>query len=324
MASKINISYVTEYELCDKNHFNVVKGISVLAALAAFIAHRYYRVANMSYIFNAAIVVFALCSGYGISESYNRKRGLVHYWENKMIKVWLPSLAVLVVTSLAERGNALSWINNSPLGLSGKVLYLIFGGYAAFWLMFQISDKRSVRLIGMFAIAITAFFFVSQNWSIRYALLALPVGVMIPQLGLKYKVRKWKWAGKLLSVLVCAIVAIGTGIAAFIIQVDYVSAVLWNVAYLAVALLLLLLTWIAEKIQILGIFAPVGMASYGFYLLYESTLRLLNNNLTGKKMFIVLALLCVAAGVFTVLRELMVTWNRNLRRRGKTHLKGSM
>ena len=257
--------YVKKFELCDKNHFYVVKGISVLAALAAFIARRYYQVANMSYIVHAAIVVFAFCSGYGISESYNRKRGLVHYWENKMVKVWLPSLAVLVVASLAERGNALNWINNSPLGLSGSVLYLMFGGYAAFWLMFQISDKRNTRLIGMFVIAITAFFFIPQKWSIRYALLAIPVGVMIPQLGLKYKVRKWKWAGKLLSVLVCAIVAIGTGIAAFIIQADYVSAALWNVAYLAVAFLLLLLTWIARELQVFGICA-----------LWHGSLRLLS------------------------------------------------
>lgn len=324
MASKIDTFYVKDYGLCDKDHMNVVKGISILAALTALIANTYYQVANMKYIINTAMAVFAFCSGYGVSESCNRKRGLVHYWENKMIKIWLPSLVVLVVNSLVERGNALSWIANSPLGLSGKMLYLIFGGYAAFWIMFHMSEKRSARLIGIFVIAAAALFLIPQRWSIRYAVLAIPAGVSVSQLGLKYKIRTFKWSSKLLSVLVCAIVAAGAGIAAFIIQVNYISAALWNVAYLAVTLLLLLLTWIGSNIPVLGIFAPFGIASYGFYLMYESILGLLNGDFTGKKMFIVLVLLCVTAGVFTVLRELLIVWNRNMRRRGKTHLKGSM
>lgn len=324
MASKIEISYVKEYELCDRNHFYAVKGISILAALFAYVASIFYRIPNMKYITFAATMVFVLCSGYGLSESYSKKRGLVHYWENKMLKVWLPSLVILMVTSLIDKGMAIGWIAKTPLALKGNILYVIFGGYAAFWLMFQLSDKRAVRLIGLLVISLAALFLMPENLAIRELVLGMPLGVAFSQLGWKYKVRKFKWLGKTILLLTGAAAAVGAWFLAGMVNIPYVTTAIWSVFYMAVAATLIFAVWIFRAVPVFGIFVPFGMASYGFYLLYDSVFPLLEGRLNWKSLVVVSVVLCLAAAVLTVLRELLVAWNKNLRRKGKTHLKGSM
>lgn len=324
MASKIEISYVKNFELCDRNHFYAVKGISILAALFAYVASTFYHIPNLKNITLAATMVFALCSGYGVSESYSKKRGLVHFWENKMIKVWLPSLVVLMVTSLIDNGMAIGWITKTPLALKGNILYLIFGGYAAFWLMFQLSDKRAIRLTGLLIISCVAFFLLPENLTIRELVFALPVGVAFSQLGWKYKVRRFTWKGKSLLLLTGGAVAVGAWFLAGMVNIPYVTTAIWSVFYMATAAILIFGVWIFQAVPVFGVFVPFGMAAYGFYLLYNSVFTLLEGRLNWKSLVVVSVLLCLAAAVVTVLRELLVSWNKNLRRKGKTHLKGSM
>lgn len=324
MSSKIEINYIKQYRLCDKDHFAVVKGISILAALAAYIFGTYWDIPHMYHIRKIAAVVFALCSGYGLSESFRRKGGLIHYWENRMLKTWLPSLVVMVAFSLFLKGSPFAWVTQSPLGLKGSFVQVIFGAYIAFWVVFQFAEKTSSRMVGLFAIAGIAFCVISEDMGIKVILPAFPLGVLFSQLGLKYKVREFAWKGKVVLMLICSAAGIGSWLLASRIAMPYVSTALWSICYAAVAAVLIFGTYYAQKLPIFGVFVPFGMASYALYLLYDYVFYLIVRQTSWRMIGIAFAALCVAAAILTVLRELLVAWNQKLRRKKSPHLKGAM
>ncbi len=324
MASKFEITYVKEYELCNWDHFYIVKGISILATLIAYYCAAFLKIPNLQYVQQAAATVFVLCSGYGVSESYNRKGGLIHYWENKMIKVWLPSLVVMIGVSFITTGNFVAWIGSSPLAFKGNMLYVIFGGYAAFWVMFQLSESKTTRLIGLFVIAAAVFFFLPENLSVKTAILAFPVGVMFSQLKWKYRIRNFTWKGSLAVSGICAAMAVLTWFLAGMISVAACRTALLSVFYIAVGALLIFGTYFLRAIPVWGVFVPFGFASYALYLLYDSIMVMMKGQTDWRAIAIVALLLCVVAAILTALRELLIAWNRKLRRRKNPRLKGSM
>lgn len=324
MSSKIEINYVRQYRLCDNDHFSVVKGISILAALAAYIFSAYWDIPHMHHIRKIAAVVFALCSGYGLSESFKRKGGLIHYWENKMLKTWLPSLAVMVVFSTFLQSSPFAWITQSPLALKGSFLQVIFGAYIAFWVVFQFVEKTSSRMVGLFVIAGIAFCMISEELGMKVILPAFPLGVLFSQLGLKYKVREFSWKGRTALVLICGAAGVGFWLLAAYITMPYVSTVLWSVCYIAIAAVLIFGTYYGQKLPIFGVFVPFGMASYALYLLYDYVFYLIVHQKSWRMIGIAFVALCLAAAILTVLRELLVAWNHKLRRRKSPHLKGAM
>ena len=324
MSSKIEITYVRRYRLCDKDHFSVVKGVSILAALAAYIFGAYWDIPHMHHILKIAAVVFALCSGYGLSESFKRKGGLIHYWENRILKTWLPSLAVMVVFSLLLRGSPFGWITQSPLALKGSFLQVIFGAYIAFWVVFQYIEKISSRMIGLFVIAGIAFCMISEDLGMKVILPAFPLGVLFSQLGWKYKVREYAWKGRMALVLICGAAGVGLWLLAARITMPYVTTALWSVCYIAIAAVLIFGTYYAQKLPIFGVFVPFGMISYALYLFYDYVFYLIVHQPSWRMIGIAFAALCLAAAILTVLRELLVAWNHKLRRKKSPHLKGAM
>ena len=324
MAPKLEINYVKEFKLCDKDHVLILKGISILAIMVAYFCMTYMQMSGWKFVAYAAATVFVLCSGFGVSESYLKKRGLFHYWENKVMKVWLPSLLVLTIFGFIEKGIGIYWITQYPVGLKGEFLYVIFGGYAAFWIMAQFGEKKPVRIIGVFVIALLAFVFVPGKMWIRTCMLAFPVGVMFSQMGWKRKIREFTWKGTMLLLLACAAVAGGAWVGATMMENIHIRAVLWNIAFIATGAFLCFFTYFTQKASIYGIFAPLGFISYGLYLLYDDIFAMLSIPLQWRKAVIVIVVLLVSATALSWVRELAINWNRNMRKRSKTHLKGSM
>lgn len=324
MSSKLEINYIKEFKLCDKDHFRILKGISILAILIAYFCAAFLQVSGMKYIICAASTVFVLCSGFGVSESFLRKGGLFHYWENKVLKVWLPSLLVLTVFGFIEKGIGIAWITKHPIGLKGDFLYVIFGGYAAFWVMAQFAEKKHIRVIGVYVMAALAYIFIPADMSIRMYVLAFPTGVMFSQLGWKRKIREYSWKGATVLMLVCAGVAAAAWFAASQIAVSHINAILWSLAFIAIGGFLCFFTYFTQSVSIYGIFAPLGFISYALYLLYDDIFVMITLPLQWRKAAIVIVILLVAATALSWLRELVIIWSRNMRKRSKTHLKGSM
>lgn len=311
-----------EYALFDKDHFRIVKGMGVIAVLVAYICRALLGFAWLPVVEGAAGAVFLFCSGFGVSESYIGKRGMPHYWENKVMKVWIPSVAVMALFSMIEGKGLVYWVTESLLGLKGDVLYLIFGAYAAFWLMFKLLDNRTARIVGLFLSAAVAFVFIEDKL-LDCLLLAFPVGVLFSQYGLKYKIRKMDWKGRLLLVVLLAIPTAAAWAGAMkLSQVPYLGNFLWSLAFVLSAVVLLLLVYYGKELQVFGIFAPVGTVSYAVYLCYRDIFSMFMKGNSLKALAIVLAFVALAASLLTWLRYIMITWNKKIRRRRRTHIKG--
>ena len=324
MKSKPIFSYVRNFEFGDRDHFWVVKGIAILAALIAWFCGTFLEIRNMSLITKSVMAVFVMCSGFGVSESYLKKRGLFHYWENKIIKVWIPSLIVLVILSLIRGRIFFSWISKYPVALKGSVMYVIFGGYIVFWAAFKFIPNRIARICTLFGAALVAFVFLPEDFSAKAQVFSFPIGVLVSQMGWKRKIRAYTGKGKALLLLSCLAIGVIAWFVARQLTVPYLDTLLWSVYYMAAAASLIVLVWLLKTLPGLGIFAPVGVAAYMLYLLYDSVFDLLKSDSDWRVFVLVVVILFVAAGVLTWLRELLIRWNKNLRRKGKTQLKGSM
>lgn len=324
MKSKPIYSYIRKFEFGDRDHFAVAKGIAILAALIAWFCGTYLRVPNMSQITQSATALFVLCSAFGLSESYLKKRGLFHYWENKVVKVWFPSLIVLILVSLIKGQHALYWIQDYYVALKGNLMYVVFAGYIVFWVAFKFIPNRIARILTLFGASVIALIFVPESFSAKAHIFCLPVGVLISQMGWKRKIRIFGAKGKTLLFVSCLAMAAAGWFAMKWVTAPYLSTLVSGAFYMAAAAAVLVFVWLLQKLPGLGIFGPVGTASYMLYLLYDSVFELLKPNADWRVFVLVVVILFAAAGVLTWLRELLVRWNKNLRRKGKTQLKGSM
>lgn len=324
MASSKKTVYTKDFNLCDRNHFLILKGISMLAALIAVFCEDFLNIGNSDPIVHAAAAVFVLCSGFGVSESYLKKEGLVHYWENKMIKVWIPSVIIMVGLSIIRTGNIAAWIAEAPLGLKGELLYLIFAGYGVFWLIYKNMENKNARVADLFLCAAVVFIFMPNDMWMKPLLFAFPMGVLLSQTGWKRAMIKADWGVKILVLATCVIVAAGGELLVDLVTVPYIQTFLLTVCYIAIALTCILLTYYLQRILALRIFIPVGMAAYAVYLTYEDIFQMFAGKTDPKMYAAMFAVVIAVAAVLTWLRELLISWNYNLRRKNRVHLKGSM
>lgn len=315
--------YISNFRLCDWDHFLIVKGIAILMVLAVEFFEHFYNVTELACLQELASAVFLICSGYGLSESHRAKNGMPHYWENKVIKLWIPSLVVLVALSFLQGGNGVSWIGQYPTALYGWFMYILFGEYVAFWLVFRLTESRLIRVLGLFALSLVAFVFLQDVRMVRLAF-CFPVGVWFAQYRLKYVIREFNWSKKLIFTTALVAVAAPCWLFAGCIDVQLVQYAVQQLAYIVTALALILVTYFIRGIKILGIFAPFGMMSYALYLLDATVFKMLGKEVQWRYMVVSVVVLLVVAAAYSWLVDVFVSWNKYNRRKKQTHLKGSM
>lgn len=323
MASKIKYNYIKDFDFCDRNHFMILKGLSIFAALAAIFCDRFLGT-DLSVAVHFAAAVFLLCSGYGVAKSFQRKSGLQHYWENKILRVWIPSVVVLVAYSWYLTKNPVAWVANSPLGLMDNWLYLIMGGYAAFWLAFQFLEKQSARLIFLMACAALAFAVLPKEMNIRAHVFTFPVGVILAQAGWRRGILCAGWKERSLWLVISAAVGVIGAVLGSLLQIPYVQTLCWSLCFLGGAVSLTLSTYYLHRIPVFGVFAPLGEISYALYLLHGIFLSLIAAQQDWRVRIALAIVMIVAAGGFAWLQTMLLKWNRKVRRRGKAQLKGNM
>lgn len=323
MKSQPTIQYLRNFSLCSREHFSVAKGIAAVLLLLAYVAGAIYGIAGLKSLAGVAGAIFLFCSGYGVSESFQKKGGLQHYWENKILKVWLPSLVIMIIISALRDGEALSWINQSVLGLSGYFLYILFGCYAAFWGVFCLSEKNGWRIGLLMSAALVAFIYLNKR---NYAelMLAFPLGVTCSQLGWRKTIKNWSTTFQTLLCAGFAVVAVGGYFLTKLSVPPQLTNLFWLLSKTAAALFAVLGAYVAQKLPVFGAFAIVGDMSYGIYLLYADVLSLRGDKTDLQSMLIVLGILVALAALFSWLRELLIRWNKKIRRRKNPKLKGAM
>lgn len=323
MSTKKQVEYIKDFKLCDKDHFRILKGISILMVILAHFCSQYLSFSGLMPLQGVAAAVFLLCSGYGVSESFKNKSGMPHYWENKAIKVWLPSVVITVIFSVISGGGGIDWVGENPLALHGWFLYLLFGEYLAFWLAFYYLDSKEVKLIALFAVSLLCFALISSE-PVAAQLFCFPVGVLFSQLGGKYPVRSLKAGGQVLLCVVLAAVAAGAFFLHGYVSQQLLRNICWVLFCMSGAALLCVGTYFVRKIGIFGVFAPVGTISYALYLLHEKVLTLLVGRMEWRIAVAVFVALFVIAALFGWLCRLLEWYNKKLRRSKSTQLKGSM
>ena len=323
MKSKPRFEYIKEFHLCDKEHFLILKGIAILLVVLAHFCEQYLGNSRLMPLQGVAAAVFLLCSGYGVSESFKNKKGLTHYWENKAIKVWLPSLVVTVLFSLLNAGNVVGWVEQNPLALHGWFLYLVFGEYVAFWLAFYFLENKTARIMTLFAASAIGFLFVGSQL-VAIQMFSFPVGVLFSQMDTKYSIREMKIGGRGILLVAMGVASAGAYILRGIVLQPVLQKIFWVAFSLSAAAFLCLGVYFARKIGVFGIFAPVGMISYALYLLHEQVLTLLEGRLEWRIAVAVFVGLFLIAAAFSWLCWMMLWYSKRLRRSKNIKLKGSI
>ncbi len=323
MVRKIEINYIRKFDFCDRGHFMIAKGFVTFLGLAAYILEclgtPQFRVMRQ-----IAMALFLFCSGFGVSESFERKRGLYHYWENKFIKVWIPSLIALIIVYTVKYLKPIIWIGDSPLGLKHELLYVVFGNYLVFWLLFSFFESKAVKVTGLFLVAVAVFFFVRP--SIRPYLLAFPTGALISQAGWKRSVRKFRWRGLSAIILISGGIAVGGWLLQEMVATVYVNGLLKSVMLISGAIFVGTVIYALQIIPIFGAFAPFGYMGYIMFLIYADVFKMVLGNDKNDWRLYMLAVgaLVVISLVGSWLINRLAYLNRELRNRSKTHIKGSM
>lgn len=316
------IEYVTKFDLCDRAHFDILRGISITLWLVSLICVNYLKMAWLEPLGAISMALCMLCSGYGVSQSFIRKGGLIHYWENKMIKVWLPSVVTVILFSAIIYENAVIWIGTNPLAFTGWQLYIVFAEYLVFWAIYTYISSENGGLICLFAASAIAFA-VLQNGTYAPHFFCFPVGVLFSQLGLRSKARHLSVPKRL---LLCGALLVLTVVGYLLrdLFTGYLANAINAVFYTSAAALIILGSYYLMKIPVFGIFVPAGNIAYCMYLITPYMLYLLRNWMTGYKILAAVLVIAVIAAVFSWLRELLIMYNRKLRQNKNTHLKGMM
>lgn len=294
---KIKELFASDYEFCSKTHFSVIKGISIFVVVLVHLCNRYSNFTYLSPFAGAAVAVFLLCSGYGLSESFLKKQGLQGYWPNKIVKIWLPSFLKLSFFAIVTLSGLNAWLTEYPLFLYGWYLQVLFAEYLVFWLLFRFVKKRNLCLIGLFAVSVIAFLLLKSQ---LYAeqVFCFPIGVAFSQLNWKKAMEKWGFLKHFLLIGVCCVLTAG----AFVLRNRFSNYLLfngiWMVFKLSIAALICLIPYYMRKLRFLGVFIPLGSISYMLYLINNDILALLEGNTYWYTVILVLVLLICSAVVF--------------------------
>ena len=238
-----------------------------------------------------------LCSGYGLSESFEHKQGLNNFWSNKIVKIWIPCFLKLSFFAIVFSKGIRVWLTDHPLFLYGWYLQVLFAEYLVFWVLFRFVENKAVRLIGLFSASLVAFLCIrSQLYAEQ--LLCFPLGVAFSQLQWKDIMQNWKRQKKLLLMAGC----FATAAAAFLFRNRFSNELLFNAVWLlfklSIAILVCFLPYYLRRIRIFSIFIPLGVISYMLYLINNDILSLLEGNAYWYTIIATLLLLLVSATAF--------------------------
>ena len=305
-----------KYELFDKTHFGIVKGIGIFIVVLVHLTNRYLNFPYLSPIAGAAVSIFLLCSGYGLSESFKYK-GLKNYWSNKLVKIWLPSFIQICLFAVIGMIGVKAWLMDYPLFLYGWYLQVLFFDYALFWLVYRFIKNQKMCLIFIFVISIITFLLLKSQIHAEQ-LLCFPIGVAVSQLNLKSKIENMSTFKFVTVIAILGVIVVG----AFLCRNVFEHYILFNFVWLLFkmfsAILVVLGTYVLRKVIIMKLFVSIGSISYSLYLLNNYTLSILDGKEIGLiNLSLALVLTVVSAVVYTKVCDLIFNQYIKLKSKGK-------
>lgn len=187
-----------------KDNSSFLKGLAIILVIANHIVGKIGNTPG-SILGAIGVSMFFLLSGYGLSESFNKK-GLSNFWGKKIKHIWLPYICISVPAMFAMGASVCEFLQDVTL----LKPYYCYGWYlqilALFYIIFYFSTwiKNEIAYVLLWVVVITLVYFLLYDVA-QINALAFFVGICIS----KHR-NHIKASGKLLSVCAFSCAVVGT------------------------------------------------------------------------------------------------------------------
>lgn len=269
----------SSFQLCSREHFQYLKGISILAILIGHIGNSSGKT-WFTPLGGIGVAIFLFCSGYGLTKSY-QKSGLQDFWKKKLLNIWLPFAIVEIVSGVILRRNILDIFLDlifmkrlNPLGWYMQYLVVC---YLLFWLGMKFIKNNKVRLSIWLSIAIISFFIFSnlraeQAFSFFLGITVANIDVVL--LCKRFEKKKFLTVGFLLEGLFVFLLVLKQ-MPMIRAQHHYFISAINLVMKLSCALGLMLITMYLHPVK--KVISWIGSISYSLYLVHGYFMGIMEN-----------------------------------------------
>jgi hypothetical protein len=144
----------------DKNHTDILKGIAIILVLISHLGG-VYGTRYLTPLGGIGVAIFLITSGYGLSKSFQIK-GLIGYWKNKFIKVFLTYYLVrlgyiFLTLDITFKELLLDFLFIKPLHPFGWYMNYLFIMYVLFYVVQRIRVTQKIRNFTYLFIALVLF-----------------------------------------------------------------------------------------------------------------------------------------------------------------------
>lgn len=283
-----------------KEHFLVLKGISILFVVLGHLGNRYLSFPYFSPITVAGVSIFLICSGYGLTESF-KKKGLKNYWPNKIIRVWLPSFFIISFFAVINNIGVEAWLKDEPFFLYGWYLKCQFVCYILFFVFFLLFKNKKLIVIFSIISSIVVLLTVKNQMYAEQAF-SFTLGVIISLADVK------NWLVRVKKSRLSLILAALLGICAMFftmrhVGLDYyfINNTIIMLFELTLAVSIILVSILTIKIKLWKVFIPLGKIAFMTYLLNNFIFAYLSGRVTVINVLISIVITGLASALLTIL-----------------------
>ncbi|MBQ3226228.1 MAG: acyltransferase family protein [Clostridia bacterium] len=183
-------------QFLDFLHTNTIKGFAILIIIISHIGNG-IGVRFFAPLGGTGVAMFLIVSGYGLSESF-KKKGLNHYFKNKIVKVWLPYIIFELIARQLYISDTASNAILDVLLIKPLHTYGWYLNYLAFWyIAFFVVKKCNMKFpklneMAMYLILAAVIFLFCGELRAEQAL-SFVFGIVLSKYGYTF-MKKWKTA----------------------------------------------------------------------------------------------------------------------------------
>ena len=312
----------------DKKFTNNLKGLAIVTIVWAHVGG-VLNVQFIQFIAGIGVCIFLICSGYGMQESYKKKK-FDNFWKKRITKIYLPFCLVeligmivfyefdikkyLLDISFIQKITAYSWYMSYII-----VCYIMFYIWKKISLKFNISENKSIIiLLILFAswFIIESLFLVNPLMPFLKArqMLAFPFGVILSQKRdivdniLKNKIKKYMWI-VILGLFTCGLLFMGITQLSFIKKLNYLTQnILSLFTIFPITIAILAILFYNNRVIDNKFLNVLGKYSYEIYLVHSFTLKLITTDQISLVLFLIITI--IATYLLHVLFERMNRYDR--------------
>lgn len=305
-----------EYSFFDKDHTTIIKGIAIICVVLSHITGK-FGIRYLTPLGGIGVAMFLICSGYGLTESYN-KTDLKFYWSKKIKIILVPyfilqTIVALVIFVTTRNFSISNYIQDilliSPNHPLAWYLQFLFIWYIIFFIVNTSSLNQKNKLLLFNLISLLTLLLPNDMWAEQS--FSFTLGIEISYY-LRRNLNKDLLKNNLLFYFYMLVIGIFfLAIKQYDIIRDlpfiYVNLIQLLIK-LPIATGLILLIFHFKRIFSSALFYYAGIFSFEIYLIHGYTLKLLETN---SYLNIILFILSTALAVvfFTKLIQLNNYYN---------------